>query len=182
MEIQELLFTAARAVAVYILMLIVLRALGKRAVGNFSAFDLLVALMLGEVVDEIIYGDVSFAQGAVAIGVIALAEFGNEWLSYFDHGFDKILSGEPTVLVKEGQIQPKGMRKERMNQHELMAQLRLYGIEEISEVKLAILENDGQISIIEQEWAKPIQKKDLRDADADSLISSPPAEENSKAA
>lgn len=65
MEIQELLFTALRTVGVYLLILIVLRSLGKRAVGNFSAFDLLVALMLGEVVDEIIYGDVTFGQGAV---------------------------------------------------------------------------------------------------------------------
>jgi uncharacterized membrane protein YcaP (DUF421 family) len=61
------MLTAARAAAVSVFMLIVIRALGKRTVGNFSAFDLLVALMLGEVVDEIIYGDVLFTQGAVAI-------------------------------------------------------------------------------------------------------------------
>jgi uncharacterized membrane protein YcaP (DUF421 family) len=161
MEIEELLATAARTAAIYILMLVVLRSLGKRAVGNFSAFDLLVALMLGEVVDEIIYGDVTFAQGAVAIGVIALMEYGNEWLSYFDHGFDRVLSGTPTVLIKDGQPQPEGLRKERINQNELMSHLRLYGIEALSEVKLAMMENDGQVSVIEQEWARPLQKGDL---------------------
>ena len=71
MEPQELLLTAVRAVAVYVLMLVVIRALGKRTVGNFSAFDLLVALMLGEIVDEIIYGDVRFIQGTVAVVSIA---------------------------------------------------------------------------------------------------------------
>jgi uncharacterized membrane protein YcaP (DUF421 family) len=57
METQELLLTALRAAAVYVLMLVVIRLMGKRTVGNFTAFDLLVALMLGEIVDEIIYGD-----------------------------------------------------------------------------------------------------------------------------
>jgi uncharacterized membrane protein YcaP (DUF421 family) len=73
---MELLMTAARAFAVYVLMLIVIRALGTRTVGNFSAFDLLVALMLGEVVDEIIYGDVRFVQGTVAIVTIAAITYG----------------------------------------------------------------------------------------------------------
>jgi uncharacterized membrane protein YcaP (DUF421 family) len=171
MEIQVLLQTAVRAIGVYILMLVVLRCLGKRAVGNFSAFDLLVALMLGELVDEIIYGDVTFAQGAVAIGVIAALEYGNEWLSYFDHGFDKVLSGVPTTLIKDGQFQPKGMKKERINQNELMSHLRLYGIEEISEVKLATLENDGQVSVIEQAWARPLQKRDLPKAKGENRAS-----------
>jgi uncharacterized membrane protein YcaP (DUF421 family) len=58
MDPRELMLTAARAAAVYVFMLIVIRALGKRTVGDFSAFGLLVALMLGEVVDEILYGDV----------------------------------------------------------------------------------------------------------------------------
>jgi uncharacterized membrane protein YcaP (DUF421 family) len=77
MDTGELLLTAARAIAVYVLMLGVIRALGKRTVGNFSAFDLLVALMLGEVVDEIIYGDVRFLHGTVAIvtiGAVAYAD------------------------------------------------------------------------------------------------------------
>ena len=80
-------------------MMVVIRTLGKRTVGNFAAFDLIVALMLGEVVDEIIYGDVSFLQGTVAILVIAAAQSANAWLSWWDHGWDKILEGTPTVVV-----------------------------------------------------------------------------------
>ena len=57
MDTSELLATAGRAFAVYAMLLVVIRVLGKREVGNFTAFDLLVALMLGEVVDEINYGN-----------------------------------------------------------------------------------------------------------------------------
>ena len=161
METQELLMTALRGLAVYVMMLVVIRITGKRTVGNFTAFDLLVALMLGEVVDEIIYGDVTFAQGTTAIAVVALAQYGNSWLSYWSHGMDRILEGVPTVLVKDGRLQRDGMRKERMNEKDVMAELRLNSVEDLREVKLAIMENDGEVSIILHKWAEPVQKGDL---------------------
>jgi uncharacterized membrane protein YcaP (DUF421 family) len=102
MEVHELLMTAARAAAVYALMLIVVRALGKRTVGNLSAFDLLVALMMGEIVDEMIYGDVRFIQGTVAILAIGAITYTDSWLSYWDHGLFAILEGKPTMVVKKG--------------------------------------------------------------------------------
>jgi len=161
MEVHELLMTALRGFGVYALMLVVIRITGKRSVGNFTAFDLLVALMLGEVVDEIIYGDVTFAQGSVAIVAIAMAQYANSWLSYWKHGFDRILEGVPTILVKDGKLQRDGMRKERMNEKEVMAELRHQQIEDIREVKLALVENDGVVSVIRHKWAEPIQKADL---------------------
>jgi uncharacterized membrane protein YcaP (DUF421 family) len=161
MEAQELLMTALRALGVYAFMLAVIRLLGKRTVGNFTAFDLLVALMLGEVVDEIIYGDVTLLQGGVAIVVVALAQYGNSWLSYWDHGLDKILEGIPTAVVKEGRLQRDGMRKERMNEREVFAELRVCGIDDLREVKLATVENEGRLSVIKEDWAECLQKGDL---------------------
>lgn len=161
METQELIMTALRALGVYVLVLVVIRISGKRTIGHFTAFDLLVALMLGEVVDEIIYGDVTIAQGAVAIIVIALAEYGNSWLTYWDHGFDAILEGKPTVIVKDGKLVRRGLRKERINEKDVMAEMRINGIEDLREVKLAVVENDGEVSVIKQDWAEPAQKGDL---------------------
>jgi uncharacterized membrane protein YcaP (DUF421 family) len=135
--------------------------MGKRAVGNFSAFDLLVALMIGEIVDEMIYGDVKFLHGVIPLIVIVLMHETNAWLSYLGHGFDRLLEGTPSILVKDGEFQRKGMRRERMNKEDVMAQLRLQGIDVLREVKLAIVENDGQVSVIRQPWAEPLQKADL---------------------
>ena len=162
MDTSELVFTALRGVGIYAIVLFIIRMTGKRTIGNFTAFDLLVALMLGEVVDEIIYGDVSLLQGLVALAVIALAHVANSWLSYWDHGFDAILEGTPTVIVKNGKLQRKGMRKERMNEKEVFAELRLNGIDDLREVKLAIVENDGEVSVIRQEWAEPLEKRNLK--------------------
>jgi uncharacterized membrane protein YcaP (DUF421 family) len=161
MDPRELMLTAARAFAVYALMLVVIRALGKRTVGNFAAFDLLVALMLGEVVDEIIYGDVSFLQGTVAILVIAAAQSANAWLSWWDHGWDKILEGTPTVVVRNGALHEDGMRCERMNGKEIIAHLRGQGIRDLREVELAFVEEDGSISVLKRKWAEPVTNADV---------------------
>ena len=165
MDPRELMLTAARAAAVYVFMLIVIRALGKRTVGNFSAFDLLVALMLGEVVDEIIYGDVLFTQGAVAIVVIAGLAYADSWLAYFDHGMEAVLEGKPTIVVRDGRFQRAGMRAERMNEKDVLAHLREAGIHDMREVHLATVELDGTVSILKHQWADAAQKADVAKED-----------------
>jgi uncharacterized membrane protein YcaP (DUF421 family) len=161
MDPNELMLTAARAVAVYVLMLIVIRALGKRTVGNFSAFDLLVALMLGEIVDEMIYGDVRFLQGTVAILVIAGLAYADSWLAYFGHGFQIALEGKPTVVLRDGEYVREGMRAERMNESDLLGHLREEGIHDMREVHLAVVETDGKVSVLKHAWAEPAQKADV---------------------
>lgn len=165
MDPRELMLTAVRAIGIYALMLVVIRALGKRTVGNFAPFDLLVALMLGEIVDEIIYADVSFLQGTVAIVVIAAAQAGNARLTWWGHGFDKLLEGSPTVIVRNGRLQEEGMRSERMSENEVMGHLRTLGIQDVRTVKLALVEDDGTVSVIRREWAEPAVKADV-DEDA----------------
>ena len=161
MDSRELLLTAVRALGIYVLMLVVVRVLGKRTVGNFATFDLLVALMLGELVDEIIYADVSLVQGTLAIFVIAGAQAGNSWLTLWGHGFDTLLEGKPTVIVRDGTLQPKGVRAERMNVKEVMGHLRGLGVQDLREVKLALVEDDGSVSAIRRGWAEPAMKADV---------------------
>ncbi len=162
MEIRELLLTAMRSAALYAIMLFVIRFMGKRTVGNFSAFDLLVALMLGEVVDEIIYGDVSFLQGVVAISVIALAKYLTSYLSFTNKWVNKLVDGTPCILMRNGEMVQKGLRHELMNEREVIAALRLQGVSDMREVKLAVMEVDGLISVIKEEWAENLQKIDLQ--------------------
>ena len=153
--------TAARALAVYALMLVVIRTLGKRTVGNFSAFDLLVALMLGEVVDEMIYGDVRFIQGTVAIVAIGAITYTESWLSYWDHGLEAILEGKPSIVVKHGEFSRPGMRRERMNEKDVLSALRIQGVRDVREVKFAVVEHDGTVSVVHYEWAQPATKADV---------------------
>jgi uncharacterized membrane protein YcaP (DUF421 family) len=161
MEFQDLLLTAGRGILVYFFMLVVIRLLGKRSVGAFSAFDLLVALMLGEVVDEIIYGDVSLVQGFTAVGVVALCHYATGWMGYKNRTLDQLVQGKPAVLVRHGEMQRDAMRQERMSEEDILIQLRLQGIQDIREVMLAILEPSGSVSVFREEWAETVRKCDL---------------------
>jgi uncharacterized membrane protein YcaP (DUF421 family) len=164
MDTRELLMTAARAVAVYALILAIVRVLGKRTVGNFSAFDLLVALMLGEIVDEMIYGDVRFIQGTVAMVTIGTLSYADSWLSYWDHGMEAVLEGKPTVVVKHGEFHRPGMREERMNEKDVLAALRKHGVRDMREVEFALVEHDGSVSVIPRDWAEPVTRADIDEA------------------
>lgn len=162
-DLTELMLTALRATFVYFYLLLIVRVLGKREIGASSAFDLLVALMLGDVVDEVIYGDVTILQGAVAMAIIGMWHLVNAWASFKSKFIDKLIGASPTVLVKNGRIQHKALAKERLNEEELFSELRLanVGKDEIEEVKLATLEPNGKVSVIREDWAKPVQKQDM---------------------
>ena len=164
MDVNELLLTALRATFVYFFLLLVVRVLGKREVGATSAFDLIVALILGEVVDEIIYGDVTMLQGVIAIVVVAIWHLVNSWASFKSEFIDKLTGASPTVMVRNGQIQRKNLASERLNEDELFSELRLMGVDDPKEVKQATLEPNGKISVLLEEWAKPVQYQDLSES------------------
>jgi uncharacterized membrane protein YcaP (DUF421 family) len=161
MDWNELLLTALRATFIYFYLLLLVRILGKREIGASSAFDLLVALMLGDVVDEVIYGEVTVAQGAVAMTIIAVWHLVNAFASYKSDFIDRLTGAPPTVLVKNGRIQRKELGRERLNETELLSGLRLMSVDDIKEVKQATLEPNGQISVLKEDWAKTLQKQDL---------------------
>jgi uncharacterized membrane protein YcaP (DUF421 family) len=162
MDPQDLMLTALRATLIYFFLLFVVRLLGKRSVGALSAFDLVVALMLGEVVDEAIFGDVSMAKGLLAIAVIAVWHFVNEWVSFRSKTIDRLTAGEPVVVIEKGQIKHDVLAKERLNESELLSQMRLQSIDKLEEVERATVEPSGHISFIQTEEAKPVQKGDLK--------------------
>src|SRR5690606_21947915 len=148
MDVQELVMTALRASVIYVFLLVVVRLLGKRTIGSTSAFDLIVALILGEIVDEPIFGDVPMVQGLLAMAVIAFWHFLNSFLSHRSQAFDELTGGKPQVMVRDGEIDRAAMAKERINEEELWSLLRQQQIEDLREIKKATLETSGALSVI----------------------------------
>jgi uncharacterized membrane protein YcaP (DUF421 family) len=117
--------------------------------------------MLGELVDEVIYGDVTIVQGVIAIVVVAAAKYGTMLLSYSSPTMNRVLEGEPTVIVADGALRHDGMREELITEADVMAGLRLQGVSDVREVKRATIEVDGEISVLKQEWAENAQRSDV---------------------
>jgi uncharacterized membrane protein YcaP (DUF421 family) len=145
---QSLPVTALKAVALYIVMLVMVRVLGKRAIGNFTAFDLLVALMVSDMIGDVVFGAVSFSQGMAGILPIAAMEYAGSWLSIKKPSFDRFIEGSPTVVVREGELDRRGMTAERMTDYDVAAALRHHGIDDRRQVRLATVESDGHVSVL----------------------------------
>lgn len=161
MDPQELLLIAFRSTIVYFAVLIVIRILGKREVGSLTAFDLVVSLIIGEGVDEAIYGDVTMAKFLVLLVTIAVWEAVNSYVSYKNRTFEKLTSAQPTVVIEHGKLKEGDMARERLTEDELWTGLREQGVDDLKEVKRATIEPSGAISVLLEDWAKPLQKSDL---------------------
>ncbi len=161
MDLTDLAYTAGRAAVIYVFLLIVVRLLGKRTVGDITAFDLIVAFIMSEVVDEPIFGDVPLIQGLLPIAVVAVLHYANSLLSFRSPTFERLTGGSPTVLVQNGKPDRQAMASERVSEDELKSMLREQEIDRIDEIKQATLETTGKLSILKTEEAKELLKGDL---------------------
>lgn len=154
---------ALRTAAIYALMLAMIRVLGKRAIGNLTAFDMLIALIMGDLAGNAVYGSVSMASGIVAILTLSGLHYANSWLAFSHPSVARLVEGRPTPIVRDGAFQRQGLRRERMTEEEVRAELRLEGVERLDDVRLAQVESDGRISVLRREEAEPAARRDLRD-------------------
>ena len=157
-----MLEVAGRTALIYVLMLVMIRVLGKRTIGNLSAFDMLVALMMGDLAGDAIYGDAPLKMAVVAVVSLSALHYAQSWLAYLVPRIGRFLEGMPTTIVKQGRVVQGGLRRERMSEQEVLAELRLSGVEDLREVKQAQVESDGQVSVIREEWAEPLRRGDVR--------------------
>jgi uncharacterized membrane protein YcaP (DUF421 family) len=152
---------AGRTGVVYVLMLVVIRLLGKPTVGNLTAFDMIIALVMGDVVGAAIYGQVSLWSAVTAVATLAALHYVNSWLAFDRPGVGRLLEGRPTLIVERGHFVRSGLRRERMSEADARAELRLEGIDDLAEVREARVETDGQVSVLREPWAEPARRGDL---------------------
>ena len=140
---------AVRTVIVYAVTLTLVRLGSKRLLSKATAFDFIVAIMLGSVMSRAINGSAPFfatlAAGALLLGLhwlLALLAFKTDW-------FGSIVKGERVLLIKDGQVQQEGVRRASITEADLDQALRLQtGQADPSRVERAYLERNGQISVI----------------------------------
>jgi uncharacterized membrane protein YcaP (DUF421 family) len=138
----------ARAVVVYIFLLVILRVTGKRQVGQLAPFDLVLLLVLSNALQNSMNGGDNTVTGGV-ISAVTLV-FLNWLLGYATYRSKKIgrfVEGRPQVIVHNGQVYRDVMESERLTQDELDAAIRLAGCASLHDVHFAIFENNGQISV-----------------------------------
>ncbi len=144
-----------RAVVVYIFLLALLRITGKRQVGQLAPFDLVLLLVLSNAVQNSMNaGDNSLVGGLISATTLVGLNFLVGLITYRSKRLEAIIEGRPQVVVHNGKLFEDVMRGAKLTHHELNAALRQAGCSCVEDVKCAILENNGSISVIAREPSK----------------------------
>lgn len=156
----KLLSIALRVIIVYTYLLIVVRLSGKRTIKEGTPLDLMVALIISDMPDDVIWGEVPLAQGFVAISSVMLAHLLLVYLGFRIPRLDRLLGMTPTRLIRETKLEPRNLALQHINDQQLTAMLRAHQVDRIAEVEQGMLEPSGQLSVIRREGFKPAQKRD----------------------
>jgi uncharacterized membrane protein YcaP (DUF421 family) len=144
-----LLLVVARTAVVYLVLVFGLRVMGKREVGQFTPFDLVLILLIANAVQNGMVGADNTLTGALvsAVTLLLLNRFVGRLV---DKRGDvrRYVLGQPTVLVNDGQVLRDNMTREDVTDEELAASIREHGFESAADVHLAVLEVDGTISVV----------------------------------
>jgi uncharacterized membrane protein YcaP (DUF421 family) len=137
-----------RAVAIYAIMLVLVRLGSRRFLSKATPFDVVVAIMLGSIMSRAINGSAPFLPTIVASAALLALHWLFAVLAVHT-SFGPLVKGEPLLLIKDGEIQEDGIREAKLSPNDLKGALRLRsGDPDPSKVKRAYLERNGRISII----------------------------------
>jgi uncharacterized membrane protein YcaP (DUF421 family) len=147
---------ALRTAVVYALVLIGVRLSGKREVGQMTPFDLTLLLLLSNSVQNAMTGpDNSLLGGVVAAATLLILNYILADVSGVNRRFRKLVQGQPSLLIHDGQIIAAHMAKEHVSMDELQRALREHGIADYHQVALGVLEVDGSISLLKYDEINP---------------------------
>jgi uncharacterized membrane protein YcaP (DUF421 family) len=150
-----------RAGFTYVYLLTLVRLSGKRAVGEATAFDFVIALVIGDMPDGMIFGDIPLIQGAVAMGALFALHALVALLAYRSPAVDWLVNPPAAMVIENGQVRHRELARERVSEAELAALLRECGPASAAEVELARLEPSGMVTAQRPEPRRAAAKRDL---------------------
>lgn len=141
-----------RACAVYVLVMVLVRVSGKRAVGQFTPFDLVLLILIGNAVQNGINGGDNSLTGAAIMATTLIAlNYLVAWQTSRNRSVERWVEGELVVLARDGRVFRQVLRRELVSQDDFAEALRMNNIDDVGDVRLALLETNGRISVIPRE-------------------------------
>lgn len=151
-----------RATAIYFFLLLFTRALGKRELAEMSAFELLVLVTIGDLVQQgVTQEDFSMTGAALAVSTFGFLALAGSYAGFRFPRVAPVLEGRPVVVFHQGRWLDEVLKIERLNRDEVIEAARNQGISDLSEVRLGVLEPDGRFSFLkaDEEQHEPDEKK-----------------------
>lgn len=151
-----------RAFIMYIFVIIAIRIMGKRQIGELQPYELVTAIMLSELAAVPMQDTaIPLIHGIIPIITLVILEVLSSFLTLKFQPFRKVMCGVPSIIIKNGKIIEEELRRQRFNLDDLIEELRLMGYIDISDIQYAIMETSGKISIVPTYLKTPVTKEDL---------------------
>ena len=148
------------SIVIYLFIIIAFRVLGKKELSQLSVVDLVFILLISNAVQNAMVGsNTTLAGGLVAAASLFIANFLFKQLMYRFPRLDNLVEGEATMLIYDGKLIEKNTKKARITYQEIMEILREHGVSSIEEVDLAVLEVDGNISVLSEKYKRKTVRK-----------------------
>jgi uncharacterized membrane protein YcaP (DUF421 family) len=140
---------ALRALFLYAFVVFLMRVMGRRELSSLSAVDLVLLIVLGDAIQQgLTQDDYSVTGAVIAVSTIAAVQVGTSYLSYRSRRARRVLEGEPIVILQDGRLIDRNMKRERLTLDEVAEAMRAQQIGSVEDVEWGILESDGNISFI----------------------------------
>ena len=138
-----------RATVIFFFLWVLTRGMGKRELSEMTAFELLLLVTVGDLVQQgVTQEDMSITGAMLAVGTVALWSLVFGYLAFRFPRTRPVLEGMPGVIVRDGEVLPDFLAAERLTTDEVKEAARSQGIDDLGKVRLGILEPDGQISFL----------------------------------
>ena len=158
-----MLITFTRAIVLYLIVLIVMRLMGKRQIGELQPFELAISIMIADLASvPMTELGIPLTNRIIPILGLLVMDLLISWLNMKSINFRKIVCGKPSILIYRGKIDEKQLKKERFTINELQERLRGNDIFDIADVEYAILETNGEISVITKPEKRNITIEDMK--------------------
>ena len=146
-----MLITFFRSILIYIFVLIVMRLMGKREIGQLQPFELAIAIMIADLASiPMTDSGIPITNGIISILGLLLMHLVISFLNVKSIKAREIICGKPTILIYRGKIDEKALKKERFTINELEERLRGNNVYNLGDVEYAILETSGQVTVIQK--------------------------------
>lgn len=157
-----MLVTFVRAIILYVFVLVVMRLMGKREIGQLQPFEFAIAIMIADLATiPMADSGIPITNGIIGILGLLLMHIIISIINLKSIKMRAVISGQPSILVYRGKINEKNLKKERFTINELQERLRGEGIFNLADVEFAILETNGEISVIEKPNKRPAIPEDF---------------------
>jgi uncharacterized membrane protein YcaP (DUF421 family) len=142
---------AARALLMYLLLVVIVRSAKKRFLSNATAFDFILTVMIGSVAARAMTGGAPFFPATLAVVVMVLIHWMFSWAGQQWPAFSGLIKGHSTLMIKGGKVQSEAMKRAHMSRDDLDEDLREKGVSDPVKVEEARLERSGKLSVIKKQ-------------------------------